>query len=329
VRAAVLHSTHDLKIDKRPFPPEPARDEVKVKIEAVGLCGSEVHYYEEGRIGQHVLTGPMVIGHELGGVIVGVGPQVDPARIGEVVALEPGIPCGHCDYCQRGDYNFCEDIRFFATPPVDGGLQEYVLHPAEWTFSAGDLTTREAALVEPLSVGVYAARSVNVDSDDTVLVIGAGAVGLLSALACLARGADVTVIEVNDSRIQAGLAMGLRVIDADRTGGKSFSVVMECSGSAAGIQQAQQLVRRHGNIALIGLGNQSHMQLDGLYISQAGITVHGIFRYAHTFPDAIQVLRQYRARLHPLLDFSVSMEELPDVMRSREYLQHVKTLVTV
>ncbi|PSR22699.1 MAG: NAD(P)-dependent alcohol dehydrogenase [Sulfobacillus acidophilus] len=329
LKAAVLHHPHDLRIDDRPVPTNPGPRDVVVAIRAVGLCGSEVHYYEEGRIGEHVLNAPMVIGHELGGVIAEVGSEVDPGRVGEVVALEPGIPCGQCLYCKRGDYNFCPDIRFFATPPIDGALQERVIHPDRWTFPAYDLTPAQAALAEPLSVGVYAARTVNIAADDTVLVIGAGAVGLLTALACISRNATVTVAEINESRISAGQKMELNVTTPALVKNDTFSVVMECSGSAEGIQLAHKCVSPHGHIALIGLGSETAMQLDGLRLSQAGITVHGIFRYAHTFPEAIDILRKYRARLKPLLEFTIPMQALPELMQSHEYLAHVKTMVVL
>ncbi|MCY0880896.1 MAG: alcohol dehydrogenase catalytic domain-containing protein, partial [Firmicutes bacterium] len=157
MKSAVLFAPHDIQIVERPEPQATPAGYVRVKVKAVGVCGSEIHYYESGRIGDHVLRSPMVIGHEIGGIVEEVGSEVPSSlRPGTVVALEPGIPCGACTFCRKGEYNFCPQIQFFATPPVDGAMQEVILHPAAYTFVADPLTVEEAALAEPLSVGVYA-----------------------------------------------------------------------------------------------------------------------------------------------------------------------------
>ena len=141
----------------------PASGEVLVEIAAVGICGSDVHYYEHGRIGDYVVREPMVIGHESAGTVVEVGDGVSPERVGELVALEPGVPCRRCPQCLRGRYNLCPDVIFFATPPVDGSISRFVAFDAAFAHPApAGLTAEQAAMAEPVSVGIWAARKCGV-----------------------------------------------------------------------------------------------------------------------------------------------------------------------
>ena len=157
-RSAVLHAPRQLTIEDRPVP-EPAPGEVLVRVVAVGICGSDVHYYEHGRIGPYVVEAPMVIGHEAAGVVVGVGEGVSSERVGELVALEPGVPCRNCSTCLSGRYNLCPDVVFFATPPVDGAICEYVTLAAAFAHRApAGLDHDQAAMAEPVSVGIWACR---------------------------------------------------------------------------------------------------------------------------------------------------------------------------
>ena len=331
MRAAVLHNRHDVRIEERAditcIPPH----HVLVKVGAVGLCGSEIHYYEEGRIGMHIVNRPMVLGHEVGGVVaaIGAGLNAEVWHPGLVVALEPGIPCGICEYCKTGHYNFCPDIQFFATPPVDGALQDFITHPAAFTFPAIDLTVEEAALAEPLSVGVYAIQVMNVRPGMHILVVGGGSVGLLTALAAEAAGATVVVSEVNPTRVELGQHGGFRVTTPDRIPPEPYDRAIECSGTAPGIKLAQRHLKSHGQLALVGIGSADGMVLDGLDIGQRGLIVRGIFRYANTYPTALAILRKYRDRLMPFLAHSIAIDELPQCLVTKTYQSALKTMVVL
>jgi L-iditol 2-dehydrogenase len=158
MRAAVLRGVKDLFIEERPRP-EPGPGEVQVQVSAVGVCGSDVHYYRHGRIGDFVVESPMVLGHESAGVITAVGTGVDPGRVGERVSVEPGVPDLTCGQCLAGRYNLCPDMRFFATPPIDGSLAEFVAVHEAFAHPVPDAMSDDAAaLLEPLSVGVWASR---------------------------------------------------------------------------------------------------------------------------------------------------------------------------
>jgi L-iditol 2-dehydrogenase len=151
-RGAVLHAPHDLRVEPIPMP-EPGRLEVLVQVSAVGVCGSDVHYYEHGRIGPHVVQAPMVLGHESAGRVVALGEGVTKHAVGDRVTLEPGVPCGRCRECRAGRYNLCPDVKFFATPPVDGAFANFVAIHEDFAFALPEEVSEEAgALMEPLSV---------------------------------------------------------------------------------------------------------------------------------------------------------------------------------
>jgi L-iditol 2-dehydrogenase len=157
-QAAVLYAPHDIRIEERPIP-KPGPGEVLIEIKAVGVCGSDVHYYEHGRIGTYVVRQPLILGHGSAGVIVDVGEGVSTSRIGERVAIEPGIPDGICQQCRTGHYNLCPNARFFGTPPIDGAFTNYVTVPGSFAYKLPDaMSDEEGALIEPLSVGVWACR---------------------------------------------------------------------------------------------------------------------------------------------------------------------------
>lgn len=180
---AVLHGIEDLRLEQTPIP-EINDDEVLLEMDCVGICGSDVHFLVHGRIGPFVCDGPMVIGHEASGVVCKTGKNVKNLKIGDRVAIEPGVPCRICDYCKTGNYNLCPDVKFCACPPNDGNLTRYFAHAADFCFKLPDhVTMEEGALMEPLSVGVHACRRANVQLGSEVLILGAGPIGLVTIIA--------------------------------------------------------------------------------------------------------------------------------------------------
>ena len=157
MKVAVMNGVEEMGFERRSVP-VPKDDEALVKLEYVGICGSDLHYYEDGKIGNYIVKPPFVLGHEPGGTVVAVGKNVKNVKVGDRVALEPGKTCGHCEFCKQGKYNLCPDVVFFATPPVDGVFCEYVAHEAALCFKLPDnVSTMEGALLEPLAVGFHAA----------------------------------------------------------------------------------------------------------------------------------------------------------------------------
>jgi len=192
MRAAVLEGVGKVTLQERPVP-LPGPGEVLVEVAAVGTCGSDVHYYEHGRIGDFVVESPLVLGHEPSGVVVAAGPGADRHRPGQRVSIEPGVPDFTCEYCRAGRYNLCPRMRFFGTPPIDGAFCEYVVVHEEFAYPVPDsLSDDAAALVEPLSVGVWACRKARVGPGSRVLVVGAGPIGLVCLQAAKAFGATTS-----------------------------------------------------------------------------------------------------------------------------------------
>ena len=205
------------KMEIRDIPmPEPKEKEVLVELEYVGICGSDVHYFHDGRCGSYVVDGDFMLGHECAGTVVELGEGVENLKIGDRVALEPGITCGQCEFCKSGRYNLCPDVQFLATPPVQGCYENYIAFPENMCFKLPDnISTKEGALVEPLSVGMHAANQGNVQLGDSVVILGAGCIGLVTLLACKAHGAtDITVVDVIPKRLDYAMKLGAtRVIN--------------------------------------------------------------------------------------------------------------------
>ena len=231
------------------------------------MCGSDTHYYDHGRIGRFVVEQPMVLGHESAGVIEGVGSEVDPARVGQRVSIEPGVPCFTCHECLAGRYNLCPDMVFYATPPVDGSLAELaVIHEAFAHPVPDSVSDEAAALLEPLSVGVWSCRKGGVGMGTSVLVTGAGPIGLVAVQVARAAGAaQVVVADVNPHRLTVAARLGAtRTVDVRETsvvesyaGGPGPDVLLECSGHAGVTGDGIRSLAPNGTAVLVGMGATS------------------------------------------------------------------------
>jgi L-iditol 2-dehydrogenase len=306
MQVAVLRGIQDLAIEERPVP-EPGPGEVLVRINAVGVCGSDVHYYHHGRIGDFVVERPMVLGHESGGVIAGVGPGVERSRIGQRVSVEPGVPDLTCAECLAGRYNLCPGMRFFATPPFDGSLAEFVtVHEAFAHPVPDSISDDAAALLEPLSVGVWANRKGHVSAGSRVLIIGAGPVGLVATQCARAFGAgEVVVADLNPHRLKRAEDLGATAtvnVTETSLGDAGFepTVLLECSGHPGATGDGLRTVARAGRAVLVGMGGDE-LPLPLGYIQSREIEVTGTFRYANTWPTAITLAASGRVDVDALV----------------------------
>jgi L-iditol 2-dehydrogenase len=330
--AAVLHGIGDLRIEPRAVP-EPGPHEVLVQVRAVGVCGSDVHYYEHGRIGPHVVREPLVLGHEAGGVVVGRGAQAGRVPLGTRVALEPGVPCGRCRMCRTGRYNLCPDVRFFATPPVDGAFARYVAIDEDFAHPVPDsLGDEAAALVEPFSVGLWAAQRGGVRPGDDVLVTGAGPVGLMAATAASISGAaSVTVADVNPQRLAHARAFGATAAH-DPSGGAwpgSADVLLECTGAPAAARAGVAALRPAGRAVLVGMG-PDEVTLPMSALQDREIRVTGTFRYAGTYPRAIAAAAGGRVDLDALVTHRFPLADAEKALQAaRTDPATLKAVVTV
>ena len=325
MKAAVLHGPHDLRLENRPVP-TPKPDEVLVAIRSAGVCGSDVHYWQAGRIGDFVVHSPMILGHECAGVVEDVGSSVTGLRPGDRVALEPGVPCRRCASCKAGRYNLCPDVRFMATPPVDGSFAEYVVHPADFSYKLPDhVSLDEGALLEPLSVGIHAARRAGLGLGSLVLITGAGPIGLTALLAARTAGAaDVFVSDVAPNRLEVARRLGARaVLDVRKsdlaqevlrlTEGQGVDAVIECSGAPAAQSAGLLTLKRGGVMVLVGLGSDE-ITLSAAALASHELDVRGVFRYANTYPAAVSIVASASVNLNPLVTHHFPLDEVHQAM---------------
>merc|ERR1712012_711979 len=267
---AILYKTDDIRLEQQDIV-EPAPDQVLLKMDSVGICGSDVHYWTHGAIGDFIVKAPMVLGHEAAGVVSEVGEDVTNVKVGDRVAIEPGVPCRKCQYCKTGVYNLCLNMQFCAAPPVHGNLCRFYVHAADFCYKLPDnMTLEEGALMEPLAVGVHACRRAGVELGKKVLICGAGPIGLVSLLTAKAMGAsEVIITDIMDNRLEVAKSMGAthtykvgggktaeQMADevADLLGGDKPDVTIECSGVESSVRFGIMATKSGGCLVLVGLG---------------------------------------------------------------------------
>lgn len=333
-KAAFMTSLRKMEMRDIPIP-EVKEEEVLVRLEYVGICGSDVHYLEYGKIGDFIVDGDFILGHECAGVVEKIGNKITDLKVGDRVALEPGCTCGKCEFCKTGRYNLCEDVRFLATPPYAGCLENYIAFPADMCFKLPDnMSTKEGALVEPLSVGIHAAKQGNVTLGSSVVILGAGCIGLVTLLACKAFGAaDVTVVDVLPKRLEYAKKLGAtRTVNAAAcdtleemkkiTGKTGTEIVIETAGTPKTIAQTALLVKRGGTIVLVGMSPQDIISYDFSKIMAKEATIKSVFRYRNIYPQAIQAISQGIIPVNKIVthefDFSQTAEAFDFVIDHKE-----------
>jgi L-iditol 2-dehydrogenase len=315
---AVLHEPGDIRIEERPMP-EPGPREVLVEITSVGVCGSDVHYYEHGRIGSHVVRAPLILGHESAGRVVALGEGASKHAEGDRVTLEPGVPCGRCRECRAGRYNLCPDVVFFGTPPVDGAFARYVTIHEDFAFALPDsLSDDVGALMEPLSVGIWACRKAGVSAGDRVLVTGAGPIGLLAMQVALAFGAtQVEISDVNERRLELAVRTGAtRALRAGEDKPSEADALIECSGHPGALQAGIAALRPAGTAVLVGMGPGESGEVPLALIQGREIWVTGTFRYANTYPTAIALAATGRVDLDSIITGHFGLEDTDAALRA-------------
>ena len=310
--------------------PEPGPREVLVEIAAVGVCGSDVHYYEHGRIGPFVVREPLILGHESAGRVAALGPEVTKHAVGDRVTLEPGVPCGRCRECRAGRYNLCRDVRFFATPPIDGAFANFVTIHEDFAFALPDSVSDEAgALMEPLSVGIWACRKAGVAPGDHVLVTGAGPIGLLAQQCALAFGATaVTVTDVSEARLELARRTGAtRALRAGEEVGE-VDALIECSGHPAALAAGIAAVRPAGTAVIVGMGPEEDATVPLSLIQSREIWLTGTFRYANTYPTAIALAAEGRVNPEAVVTGRYELADAEAALNAgREDPANVKAMV--
>ena len=301
MKAAVLLPEGGLEIEDRPAP-SPAPEEILIAPRYVGICGSDLHYYKDGRIGDWRILHRHVLGHEFAGVVAGLGSGVDNVEVGDRVAIEPIIPCGNCDACDRGLYNVCPHIRFTGSPHTDGALQELV------TVRAGSahrlppgMSLGLGALVEPTSIAVHAVRRSGLREGDSVMIVGAGPIGLLILAVARAYGAgSVYCTDLNRGRLALGDRLGatgtidVSGLDAadilERTDPAGFDISFEAVGTPGTLETAMRLVRPGGKVVAVGVHIAERIPFNIMLAQSKESTVIPVYLGRDAFPEAVDLL---------------------------------------
>jgi L-iditol 2-dehydrogenase len=343
MKAAVLQRPRVMTMEERPRP-EPGENEVLVRVGPVGVCGSDVHYYTHGRIGPFVVEQPLILGHEVAGTIVAVGPNVTTRGVGQRVAVEPGVPDRICEFCRAGRYNLCPNVQFMATPPVNGAFTEYVVMPADFVYPLPDnVTLEEGALIEPLSVGVYAIHRSGIQAGQSAVVVGAGPIGLVTLQVARAAGAGpIYVIDLDAHRLDVASSLGATVainateedpverIQALR-GGRGVDVVFEAAGSPKTAAMAVHLARRGGRVTMIGLPPEDNFPYPLVEAMAKEVDIVTVFRYANVYPAAIVLVAEGRVDVKKMITHRFPLEEAERALQLSDSREDgvVKALVDV
>ncbi|VWC80087.1 NAD(P)-dependent alcohol dehydrogenase [Burkholderia contaminans] len=321
MKALVLERTRELALRDIDLPQAVGPGDVRIKVHTVGVCGSDVHYYVHGGIGPFRVDAPMVLGHEASGTVVETGAGVTHLRVGDRVCMEPGVPRLDSPATLRGLYNLDPDVRFWATPPIHGCLTPYVVHPAAFTYRLPDnVSFAEGAIVEPLSIGLQAAKKAAMKPGDLAVVIGAGTIGAMTALAALAGGAArVILADVVPDKLalfadnRAVTTVDVRTqpladVVAEATDGWGADVVFEASGSANAYAGLVDLMCPGGCAVLIGMP-VAPVPLDVVALQAKEGRIESVFRYANIFPRALALIASGAIDVKPFISRTFPFSE--------------------
>lgn len=302
MRAAFLLGQRKMEMKEIPMP-VPGDDEVLIKMKHLGVCGADVEFYRDGRIGGWIVDAPTILGHEPSGEIVGMGRNVTGFEIGDKVTLEPGEPCYTCEYCKKGSYNLCPSVSFRGVPGINGAMAEYITASANMTFKLPKgVSTVEGCLVEPLAVGFHAANQSGAKNGMTAAIIGSGCIGLMIMQALMVKGVTkIYMVDLNEKRLEKAKELGAAaVVNAkekdsveaikELTGGQGVDLVFEVTGSKQGTLQTVHMAKRGGTITMIGLSNYESIPFDIMGLICGELTVKSVFRYKNLYPVVLDAI---------------------------------------
>ena len=335
MKAAVMYGIRDVRIESRPKPKVGPHD-VLVQIKRVGVCASDIHYFTHGRIGSFVVKNPLILGHESAGSVAEVGSDVTRFKPGDRVTIEPGYTCGQCYYCKTGRYNLCPDVVFLATPPVDGAFCEYIAWPEDFVFALPKgMSFEEGAMMEPLSVGLWAVKRSNAGPGSIIAIWGAGPIGLVTLQSAKVVGATtLIVVDIVQSRLEHAKRLGathiingskedsieqIRNICSEITGLKPENTGVDASFETAGTipttRCAMSVARPGGVVLLIGLPPDPMVELDIVSVASKEVDIRGQFRYAHCYPTALALTAAGRVDVKSLVTHHFPLSQVAEALK--------------
>jgi D-xylulose reductase len=332
MKALVLKEKNSLAIMDMPFNETVGLDDVRIKINTVGICGSDVHYFTHGKIGNFIVKEPMILGHEASGVVIEAGKNVKIFKTGDRVCMEPGIPDLRSRATLEGMYNLDPEVVFWATPPVHGCLRETVVHPAMFSFKLPDnVSYGEGAMVEPLAVGMQAAKKAGIKPGDVALVMGCGTIGLLTGLAALAGGCSKVIItDIIQPKLDIAAGYGMIPVNISKqnlmdtvnevTVGWGVDIIFEASGNEAAIKNIFQPLCPGGKIVFIGMPVEP-VPVDIVAAQAKEARMETVFRYANQYPRALALLSSEKINIKPLI---TDKYKFKDAVKAYEYAANPK-----
>jgi len=322
VRAAVLHGIGDLRIEGL-ADPVPVEGELLIRVRSVGVCGSDVHYYAHGRIGDVVVTSPHILGHETAGEVVDVPDGVTGLELAYKVAIEPGIPCRDCPMCRTGRYNLCPDIKFLGHPPTPGAYTELIAYPAAWCHRIPEaLSFDDGAMIEPLAIAVFAIDEAPVQTGHTVAIFGCGPIGLLIMQVARAAGAGkVLVSEPIKERRQFALKLGADAAfdprDSDivanileATAGQGVDLAVEAAGAPDTYAQAIDVARRDGTALFVGIPEEDAVSIPIHTARRRAVTIVNLRRFRGTYPRAIDLVTRGKVDVRTMATHRFALDNI-------------------
>lgn len=340
----VLRGIKDVLFEDRPVPKLGSPYDVLLQVNFTGICGSDVHYWQHGRIGHFVVKDPMVLGHESAGTVMEVGPSVKSLKKGDRVAMEPGIPCRRCVRCKEGKYNLCFDMAFAATPPYDGTLAKYYILPEDFCYKLPEhMTLEEGALMEPLSVAVHITKQSGLKTGDTVVVFGAGPVGLLCCAVAKALGASkVIAVDINTERLEfaktfaahstfvpskVSAAENAQRLKDENDLPAGADVAIDASGAEPSVQTAIHVLRMGGSYVQGGMG-RDEITFPIMAACTKELTVKGSFRYgAGDYAMAVDLTSSGKIDVKPLISRKVGFEQAEQAFEDVKAGKAIKVLI--
>ncbi|KAI4610698.1 hypothetical protein J4E83_008312 [Alternaria metachromatica] len=340
----ILKAKNEVIYEDRPIPTLPSPYDVLVRPRWTGICGSDVHYWVEGRIGHFVVEKPMVLGHESAGIVHAVGDKVKSLKVGDEVAMEPGVPCRRCVRCKDGKYNLCPDMAFAATPPYDGTLARYYSLPEDYCYKLpGNMSMEEGALIEPTAVAVHITRQAAIKPGDSVVVFGAGPVGLLCCAVAKAYGAKkIVTVDINDERLNFALKYAANAsfksarVSAQENAenlvkgcglGMGADVIIDASGAEPCIQTAIHALRMGGTYVQGGMGKPD-INFPIMAMCTKELNVKGSFRYGSgDYQTAIDLVAGGRISVKELITGKVKFDEAEKAFADVKEGKGIKILI--
>jgi D-xylulose reductase len=321
MKALVLERVGELSLRDIELPSAMGADDVRIRLHTVGICGSDVHYYKHGRIGDFVVNAPMVLGHEASGTIIETGDNVTHLKPGDRVCMEPGVPDPLSRASRLGLYNVDPAVTFWATPPVHGVLVPETVHPASFTYRLPDsVSFAEGAMVEPFAVGMQAATRARITPGDTAVVTGCGTIGIMVALAARAAGCSrVLISDFSATKLRLAEAYdGISGVDLSKagivgavdeaTGGWGADIVFECSGAPGAMRDLFRIVRPGGTVVLVGLPPEP-VPFDISAACARECRIETVFRYANVFDRALALIAAGKVDLKPLISHTYRFDQ--------------------